>query len=79
MPAAKLSYSGWSSSKDKPAIGSERWFEVALVRFIGGVNGTLNLFGFPVKFFGSPFQRPSEKDSVRCACFAHWLRIGTEK
>lgn len=41
-------------------------------------NGTLNLFGFPGKFFGSPCQRPSEKDSVRRACFAHRLRIGTE-
>ena len=39
----------------QPVIGSELSCKVAVVRVTGEVNGTLNLFGLHVKFFGSHF------------------------
>lgn len=66
------------SSKCVSATDSELQLKVALLRFVGEMNGTLNLFGFHMKFFGNYFWRHLEKDSLLCACFAHWLHIGTK-
>lgn len=51
---------------------------VTLVRLLAEVNGTLNLLGFHVKFLGNLLWKLLEKDSLLCACFAHWLHSGTK-
>lgn len=63
---------GWSSCKCKSTIGSALQLEPALLRFIGEVNGTLNLFGFLMKFLGNCFWRLWK----RTVCSVPVLHIG---
>lgn len=69
-------YSGWSSSKGKSVIGLELWLEGALVRLTGEVNGTLNLFGLLVKFFGNHFLEAFGKGQFAlclfCTLASYW-------
>lgn len=57
---------GWSSRRE-PTIGSVLQFKHFLLR--GGVNGTLNPFGFHIKFFGNCFWK-------RTVCSVPVLHIG---
>lgn len=73
-----LGYSGWSSSVNLQLVPTTALVRSTVVRFIGEVNGTLNLFWLPREILWQLLLEASEKDSLLCACFAHWLHIGTE-
>lgn len=56
-------------TQHKPTVGSLLQFKLFLLRFRGEVNGTLNLFGFHIKFFGNCLWK-------RTVCSVPVLHIG---